>query len=63
MNGERDGIDEYTAEIRQAVETLKSLEWEAIRTERFSMTPPALYSELVRTAESLLHKRADEVIT
>ena len=26
------------------------------------MTPPALYSELVRTAESLLHKRADELI-
>ena len=62
VSGERDGIDEYTAEIRQAVVTLKSLEWAGIRTERFSMTPPALYSELVRTAESLLHKRADEVI-
>ena len=26
------------------------------------MTPPALYSELVRNAESLLHKRASELI-
>ena len=61
-NEDRDGVDEYCAEITQAVGSLKSLEWEAIRAERFSMTPPALHSELVRNAESLLHKRASELI-
>ena len=54
VNDGRDGLDEYVAEIRQAaVGTLKSPEWEAIRSERFSMTPPARFSELVRNAESL----------
>ena len=57
-----DGLDEYASEITRAVESLKSLEWEAIRTERFSMTPPALYSELVRNAEALLQKQAEELI-
>ena len=57
-----DGLDEYTAEMKQAVASLKSLAWETIRIERFHMTPPALYSEFVRNAESLLHKRADELI-
>ena len=39
---------------------LKSLEWEDIRVEKFNMTPPALFTEMVRTAESLLHRQAAE---
>ena len=40
---------------------LKSLEWEGIRAERFSLTPPGLFTELVRNAESLLHRQAAEL--
>ena len=61
-NDGRDGLDEYVSEIKQAVDTLKRVEWEVIRTEKFSMTPPALYSDLVRNAECLLYKRASELI-
>ena len=39
---DRDGLDEFADEIKQAVASLKSLAWEAIRVERFNMTPVAL---------------------
>ena len=55
-------MGEFADEIKQAVASLKSLAWEAIRVESFNMSPVAFYSEHVRTAESLLHKRADELI-
>ena len=47
----RDGLNEFAEEIINAVAVLKSLEWEDIRVERFNMTPPALFTEMVRTAE------------
>ena len=57
----RDGFEEFSKEIQKAVGLLTSLEWEAIRTERFPLTPRALYAELVRTAEGLLNKKASEL--
>ena len=42
----------------EATKSLKILTWEAIRRERFSITPEGLFDEQARTAESLL-SRAD----
>ena len=57
---DRDGLSEFAQEISRAVATLSSVEWEDIRKEKFSLTPPALYSDLVRTAESLISRMAAE---
>ena len=59
---DRDGIMEFTDEIMKAVGSLTSLEWEDIRVERFNMTPPALFQDMVHTAESLLHRQAAEIV-
>ena len=46
------GVDEaFANEVKRGVGLLKSLSWEDIRTERFPLTPPGLYTELVRNAE------------
>ena len=58
---EGDGLYASADEMVKAVELLKSLEWEDIRRERLNMTPPALFSEMVRTAESLLHRQSAEM--
>ena len=48
----KDGVDEALAnEVRKAVGLLKSLAWDDIRIERFPLTPPGLYTELVRKTE------------
>ena len=57
----RDGLAEFAEEISKAVGTMKSVEWEDIRKEKFSLTPPALFSELVRTAEGLIQRQAAEI--
>ena len=59
-NEEADGFESKAKECIQAVAALKLLDWEAIRTERFSLTPPGLFSELVRNAEVLLRKHVEE---
>ena len=41
---------------------LKSLAWDDIRAERFPLTPPGLYTELVRNAEAFLNKHAEESV-
>ena len=48
-------------EISKAVGKLKSVEWEDIRKEKYFLTPPALFSELVRTATSLISRQAAEI--
>ena len=48
----KEGVDEaFANEVRKAVGLLKSLAWDDIRIERFPLTPPGLYTELVRNAE------------
>ena len=39
----------------------KSTEWDDIRREKFSLTPPALFTELVRTADSLIARQGAEI--
>ena len=57
---DRDGLSEFVQEVSQAVAMLSSVEWEDIRKEKFSVTPPALYTDLVRTAESLISRMTEE---
>ena len=44
-----DGLESYAAELREAVAKLRVCSWDAIRRERFNVTPPALFDELART--------------
>ena len=56
----KDGFDSFAQECIRAVGTLKLLEWDAIRRERFPLTPSGLFAELVNNAETLLTRQADE---
>ena len=58
---DRDGNVEFAEEIAKAVGNLKSVEWEDIRKEKYFLTPPGLFSELVRTTESLISRQAAEI--
>ena len=40
---------------------LKSVEWETIRTEKFPLTPIALFESCTSTAESLVSRHAAEL--
>ena len=40
---------------------LKSVEWESIRTEKFPLTPIALFESFTSTAESLVSRHAAEL--
>ncbi len=55
-----DGLDVYSEEVLRAAASLKAVNWDAIRRERFSLTPEGLYDELVRNAEAMLRKRDTE---
>ena len=60
-HGEQDeSLKAFAEEIIQAVDSLKQVSWDAIGAERFSLTPRALYNDLVRTAERFLER--DEAI-
>ena len=52
----------FAEDLVEAVEQLKTITWDAIRRERFSLTPEALFDELARTAASLLTRVDDEAI-
>ena len=41
----------FCEEVLRAAASIKALEWDAIRQEKFTLTPVGLYSELVRNAE------------
>jgi hypothetical protein len=56
----RDGLPEFAEEAVKGVELLASLEWEDIRIEKYSLTPPGVFSELVRLAETQLYRQASE---
>ena len=51
---DRDGLDVYAEEIFRAVGMLKQVAWEAIRQERFFLTPQGLFDELVRDVQTQL---------
>ena len=55
-----DGLDVYADEIFRAVNSLKQVTWDAIRRERFFLTPRGLFDELVRNAQTHMSRHADE---
>ena len=55
-----DGLDVFAEEIVRSVGMLKQVTWEAIRKERFFLTPKGLYGELVRNAQTTLSLRDEE---
>jgi hypothetical protein len=55
-----DGFDVFAGECVKAARSLRSLEWDAIRAEKFNITPEGTFSMLVRNAESLIHRQAAE---
>ena len=54
-------LEAFAEEIEKAVNEIKLVEWQAIRTERFSLTPEALFDDLVRIAQSLLNNSDGEL--
>ena len=49
-------------EIQKAVEMLKSVEWKDIRSEKFPLTPIAVFESLTSTAESVISRHAAKLI-
>ena len=45
------GLDSFVEELRIATSKLKVVSWEAIRKDRFSLTPQAMYDEIARNAQ------------
>ncbi len=52
----------FAEDIIGAVQEIKEVSWRKIHKDRFSLTPHALYGELVRTAESLLTRADAEAV-
>ena len=50
----------YVKEITEAVSSIQLLSWESIRVDRFSLTPPELYYEIVANAQAHLDRRDEE---
>ena len=56
-HGEQDESSKaFAEELCQAADSLKQVSWDAIHVERFSLTPRALYNDLVRTAECFIER-------
>ena len=53
-HGPSGGMDSYVETLQNSVRMLKAVSWSAIKADRFSLTPDALYNELVRNAQTLL---------
>ncbi len=56
----RNEIATYVDEITEAVASIQLLTWESIRVDRFSLTPPELYYEIVGNAQAHLERQAEE---
>ncbi len=59
--GSDEDLECFTSELRAAVAQLRVASWEALRLERFNITPAGLFDELARNAEVLLGRRAGEL--
>ncbi len=53
-HGPRGGLDSFLQDIESAVKMMRVVSWEAIRKDRFSFTPQALFDELARTTQFIL---------
>ena len=53
-HGASGGFDSQVEELEKSVKQLKVVSWEAIRIDKFNITPPEMYSELIQGAQFLL---------
>ncbi len=53
LHGPTGGLDSAVEDISSAVKKIKIVSWEAIKKDRFSLTPKGLYNDLVRNAEHI----------
>ena len=52
--GPLNGLDSFVEGLTQGVKKIKLCDWDAIKKDRFSLTPSALYETLVQAAEGLI---------
>ena len=57
-----DGFLAFVSEICKAVGMLKLVSWDAIRRERFFLTPQVVFNDFVRMAQLLLDTREQETL-
>ena len=57
---EESHYEAFAEELAEAVQSLKLVSWDAIRRERFSLTPEALYHEIARTAATLISRHESD---
>ena len=55
------GHESFALDLQTAVAKIRVTSWDSIRRERFSLTPEALFDELVRIAEQLLRRHAGDI--
>ncbi len=55
-----DGVGIFCEEMCGALARVKSLSWESIHRDKFSLTPDGIFEELCRNAEHLLHRHERE---
>ena len=60
QNDEQNDQKDFSEKIVKAVDSIKQVSWDAIRKEKFSMTPVGLFDEMVRNAEARLNRQAGE---
>ena len=53
-------VEAFVEDLGSAVQQLKVVSWDAIRRDRFSLTPDALFDEVSRSAAALLSQLDDE---
>ena len=58
--GELGSLFAAEEETLRAARSIKSLEWKAIREERFHITPDALFNELCKNVEACIRRSAEE---
>ena len=52
--GPRGGLDSHVSEIEEAVKRMRIVTWDAIRKDKYSLTPKALYDQMATNAQRIL---------
>ena len=55
-----DGLGIFCDACHKAVDSVKSLDWETIRRDKYSLTPESIFNELARNAENLIRRHKAE---
>ncbi len=55
-----DGLGIFCDACHKAVDSIKSLDWETIRRDKYSLTPETVFHELARNAQNLIRRHKAE---